>query len=234
MSISKGYPNPIELKKNERETLQFLHTRSVIEKQFADLARKARLHYYDLADPKKLKNNDIDFSAKMEISIQGEIKQLYVGANLRSVPEARNSSRHEMVSYSIGICNGHDLIRKFHFDYAIPGQKTNQDVPVFHFQYGGELSPYLAELGISDTKIEPWLSVPRLNYQPVTLALLLDIVFCEFRTDETNKIVEDSNWRALVRKNEELVVKQYYENIASFMGSGKYRNCLIRDYCYGN
>lgn len=234
MSISRGYPNPIELKQNERETLKFLSTQPEISKQFPDLASEAYLHYTQLIDGKKLQNINIDFNSSLDISIENKIKKLFVGANLRSVREQRNLYGHEMVSYSIAICRGQELIRKFHFDYSVPGIVTNQDVPVFHFQYGGKLSPHLQKIKIDDTKIESWLSVPRFNHQPVTLALLLDLIFCEFRTRETEKISEEPKWRALVRKNEELVVTQYYRNIADFIGSDKYNSdCLIRDYCNG-
>jgi len=239
MSISKGYPDPIKLKKYERETLKFLHTQPIISKQFAHLAQQARLLYYELEGAKKLRNMNIDFNAILEINVQGEIKRLYVGANLRSVRQNSRSFKHEMVSYSLALCNSHEppfeLIRKFHFDYAVPGHTVKQELPIFHFQYGGRLSAFLKEHQIDDAKIERRLDVPRLNHHPVTLALLLDIVFREFRSVETHKIIEDSDWRALVRQNEELVVKPYYQRIARFIGSAKYgSDCLIRDYCYGN
>lgn len=234
MSISNRYPDPTKLKKHDRETLKFLHTQPIISKQFALLAQQARVHYYQLSDAKKLKNMNIDFNASLEIDVEGRPMQLFVGANLKSVRQKSNSFNHEMVSYSLELCDGDKLIRRFHFDYAISAHKTNQKVPVFHFQYGGNLSSHLKKHQIKDGLIESWLSAPRLNYHPLTLALLLDIVFHEFRTVETHKISEDTNWRALVRKNEELVVIPYYENIAHFIGSDKYgQNCLIRDYCYG-
>ena len=100
MSISKGYPEPTALKRNERETLRFLHTQPIVSKQFGHLAEQASLAYYQLNGSKKLMNMNIDFNAILEISVEGRIKRLFVGANLRSIRQTRNSFRHEIVSYS--------------------------------------------------------------------------------------------------------------------------------------
>ena len=92
----------------------------------------------------------------------------------------------------------------------------------------------MTEDGMVADKLDTWLSLPRLNFAPVNLAILLDIAFCEFKSDETNNIVEDSNWRALILKNEKLLTFNYFTSIKTHIDSANYnKDKLIRDFCYG-
>lgn len=144
-----------------------------------------------------------------------------------------------MVSYSLSICDleckNPKLVRRFHFDYDLSSVKTNQSIPIFHFQYAGELSPYLKKLGVSNQHMNPELSEPRVYYQPVTLALLLNLVFNEFRNEITNKILQTPEWFALIKANEEKVLKPYYKYCNEFLQSAKNdKKLFTNDFCYGN
>ncbi len=237
MSISKGYPDPIDLKRNELKTLEFFYKSSFFTRIFPSLSNTAR-NYRDFFgnDRKKIQGVGFFFEGDLELSVEGKPRRVFIGANLVSRKEKANHWAHVMVSYSLCVCARNKppfgLLRKFHFDYAC---LAAQPGPIHHLQYGGKLSQHQLSNGLTDRKLHSWLSTPRLGHAPVSLALLLDILFCEFVSVEAKKIAEDPNWRALVRKNEELVLKPYYQNIARFIGSAKYgSDCLIRDYCYGN
>ena len=234
MKINFDYPKPLDLKRNERKTLDYLRNQPNVQQDFGELASRARNTYYQISDDKSLKLSPIDFNAEMAIEIERRKKKVFVGAIIKT-HKKKNRYEYQLVSYLLAICNGSELIRKFHFDYAFEKVGQNQSVPIFHLQYGGKLSPYMKQKGIDDGKIEPWLSSPRLNFPPITLALLLDVVFSEFRTVETNRIVEDPQWRSLVKRNEELVMIPYFSNILRFTNSGLHRqNRLVRDFCHGN
>ena len=238
MSLDAEYPPSVKLKQNELKTLRFLYTQPFVTKLFPELAGAAQTYYFNINTPKKLRSSSFNFEAELNILIERKLRRVIIGANVIDIEKTRNQYEYNLVSYSLSICARSKsplrLLRKFHFDYTIPDQKTNQPVPIFHLQYGGKLSNYLLTLGLSDKRIHPWLSIPRLNHHPITLALLLDIVFCEFRSEQTHRLVERDEWRKLIKENEELIVKPYYEKLNRFVQSNDYnQNCLIRDYCYG-
>lgn len=233
--MDEGYPNPKELKQIDLKTLEFLYTNSFINKQFSKLASAAQNYLLTINKPKQ---PTFIFESELNLLIEGKIRRVIIGANVISAEEKKNRYKHDLVSYSLSICARNQypfrLIRRFHFDYAVPEKKTRQPIPIFHLQYGGKLSTYLLELGVNDRKIDSWLSIPRLNHYPITLALLLDIIFCEFRSEQTHLIAERSEWRKLVKENEELVVKPYYRTLYQFVQSNAYNDkCLVRDYCHG-
>ena len=211
MSLSEEYPPPIVLKRNEIKTFEFLYSNPFLNEQFPMLAYQAGLQYFHLKDRRHLNDAPISFETELDIIIEGQLRRLFIGVNIINRRVGRDQYKYDLVSYYLSICENNtppsELLRKFHFDYNDPEQETDQPIPVFHTQYGGELSDYLKEKVLDEEKLEPWLSVPRLNHCPLTLALLLDIVFCEFPSEQTTRIAERNEWRCLIKENEELVVR---------------------------
>jgi len=236
MSISQGYPDPIDLKKNELKTLEFFYTDSLFSRFFPGLSYAAKNYVTFFGNNRKrIQAVSFSFEGDLDLSVEGKERKVFIGANLASRKQT-NQWNHDMVSYSLCVCARNKtplgLLRRFHFDYAC---LVGQPGPIYHFQYGGQLSPHQLSNGLTDRELHSWLSVPRLSHAPVSLALLLDMLFCEFVSVEAKKIVEHPQWRDLVRTNEELIVRPYYQNLAGFIGSAGYtRDRLIRDYCYGN
>ena len=231
MNIADNYPNFEDFCKNEFKTLEYLRSRTIL-KDYSELETSISNYYNEYFG--LLKNNenfDFNFHCDFTMEVEGHFHKIIVGANVKM-----NYSECSYFLAVVGKDGDNDkLIRKFHFDYAIPSTSTNQKVPIYHLQYGGELSPAIGELGISGSKLDSWLSLPRLNFYPVNLALLLDTLFCEFRTEETNKVVENSEWRSLIFKNEELLTKNYFCNIYTHLNSQNHkRDNLLRDFCYGD
>jgi hypothetical protein len=228
MSINRNHPTSLAFKKNEVNTLELIVTRKLL-KEFTDLDEKVKYAYYNYKDRTTLAAKDFVLHADFEMPIETKRHKVIIGANV--------IGDFTIASYFLAVCGKNKslkLIRKFHFDYAHPRIATKQPVPVFHLQYGGKMTDEMGALGITDKKIDPWLSVPRLNYQPINLALLLDMIFCEFRTVQTKKITEDPDWKSMIKKNEELMICPYHNAISDFSKSAKYGTGeLIRDYCYG-
>lgn len=239
MSLDAEYPPPFKLKKNELKTLKFLYTQTYITKHFPELASAAEIYYYNLRDLKKLKKSRFSFEAPLNVYIEGKIHRAYIGVNVLDTEVRRDQYIYNLVSYTLSVCTKGksmiDLLRKFHFDYSADNDNTKQPQPIFHLQYGGKLSKYLVDQGLNDAALHAWLSVPRLNHHPLTLALLLDIVFCEFQSEDTHCIKEREEWRSLIKENEKLVVEPFYAKMHQFIQSSNYNvNCLIRDFCYNN
>ena len=235
MSVHTHKPETLRFKQNELDTLVFIYTRGIFAKYFKELGKAVEhyKHYYTGAFKRiaKGKVTPFNFHADFEMMIQDHEHRVVIGANL--------DNGDEVWSYSLGICGKDgktkdDLIRKFHFDFADPQIKTEQPVPVYHLQYGGELSPRAAERKITTTNIESWLSVPRLVFAPVNLALLLDITFVELKSEDSQKILTNQSWRDLIYKNEKFLIKNYYGAIAQHVNSQRYdKHFLIRDFFYG-
>jgi hypothetical protein len=199
----------VEFKKNELKTLASLNNHTFL-KSFPELARAVELTYYQYKNA-DLSRRNFSFTWIFELPVQEKPHKVLLGGHVEG--------DFEETSYYLAICdseNNNELIRKFHFDYANPKIKTEQPVPTFHLQYGGRLYEQLKSQSIVDNYMFTWLSVPRLNFSPINLALILDLLFCEFRTKEVNTIVEDPHWRALVKQNELMLTAHYYKRIHYF------------------
>jgi hypothetical protein len=137
------------------------------------------------------------------------------------------------ISYCISILKSNDstsldVIRKFHFDYTHPDNERRNDHPIFHFQYCGKPLPHWSGRDVQINGLFPSLSEPRIIYKPMSLALVLHLVFKEFPDRNNEKIVKDPRWIGLIRENQEFLWKPYWlkciENIN--------KNVLIFDVGY--
>ena len=248
MRIDAGYPAPRDLKKMELDTLDKIRNISVINNKFSNLANEAQQYYFKFKN--KLDHSDFSFEICLEYTTP-KLKsraagkwRFYFGVNIVStqieVVEGKGGTKkqviHDIVSYSLSICSMNKaepyLIRRYHFDYAINGASNNH--PIFHFQSPGELSPTLDREGFSIDHMDPELSEPRLHYQPMTLALLLNLVFKEFYTENTNKVLDDEAWRGLIYKNEKEVLKPYFTHCADYLKTHHSASKLLtKDFNYG-
>lgn len=218
-----------EFKMNEINTLAYISSRGFFDNDFGELASSISATYNRYRNV-KLKN-DVNFNFISDFELEIEKK------NRRVVIHAQVLGNYEYTTYSLGICEDSslELIRRFHFDYVHNNSGSKQKIPVSHLQYGGKSGPGFDGKNFNTNKIENWLSQPRLNFSPINLALLLDLTFCEFRTEKTEKIVENSDWRSLIKDNEIFLLKNYYKKIADHIDSARHiKENLVRDICYGS
>ncbi|MFD0998183.1 hypothetical protein ACFQ21_02655 [Ohtaekwangia kribbensis] len=231
MSIHSDHPKYPQFFRNELRTLNVIASNTFLVNKFRNLTTIAdRLyHAYKGYKDKELLIRDFKFHVDFDIEIEKQQRRIVIEAGIRS--------QYSMASYVLSICEKntppYSIIRKFHFDYALPVAGDSRPKPVYHLQYGGEQSPQLAALGIDVGHLHPWLSLPRINYAPMNLALLLDMVFCEFRTADTVHIIEDSKWREHIKLNEDFLLRPYYLKVNGFVNHDHKVNSLIRDFNYG-
>lgn len=232
MKINEEHPEFIKFVKNEFKTLEFIKDQPCLNDSFPELNAYAHQFYSMYAKRLNNKGNanlSIDFEAKFTLSIEGKNRTVFIGANL--------GSNFSHVNYMLSFCESSDeeninLIRKFHFDYEIKTGDTYK--PVYHLQYGGKLSPLMLTFKAKEDHIFSWLSVPRINFVPVNLALLLDFIFVEFKNDVTDQIIERSEWRDFIKMNEDFLLKDYYRTINRFFVSKEHSSKnLFRDFSYG-
>ena len=148
--------------------------------------------------------------------------RLVLGAD---VSKERSGSKIANSSYFICVIEGTGspvkILRKFHFDYVTSRLDRRQVHPRFHLQYCGSLSP-IKFLGISDDLIEPLdpdVDGPRIFFRPMTLGLLMNIVFHEFPCSDTEDIRKRGEWLNLIRENEKIVLVPFYKKCAQLAGN---------------
>ncbi|MCF8371626.1 MAG: hypothetical protein K9H64_08380 [Bacteroidales bacterium] len=218
-----------DFKKNEIKSLATICSRALFDSNFPELATAISTTYDRYRGETWKRKNDFEFAADFEVEIENK--------NHRVVLHGIVKGDYENTTYSIGICSlekPSELIRRFHFDYDHDNERLKQKAPVSHFQYGGKSGNGFNGKEFHTNLIEDGLSVPRFNFPPINLTLLLDIVFCEFRNELTAKVVEDPNWRSLVKNNEDFLWKHYYQVLASHLQSTRHKKeNLLRDICYG-
>lgn len=232
MSIDAGHVSYDEFVKNEVKTLGFLSGFASIISEFPSLSSQAYLFYNQYKDKRRIGEIDFTFNCEMEMEIEGRKKE-----ETLILIETCIKRNYTEATYALTICENKtepkELIRKFHFDYDPQSNSNSHKKPKYHLQYGGTATPKIGEHKISMDRIHSWLSVPRLVFAPINLALLLDYIFIEFPSKETNQITEKSEWRDLIKSNEEKILKTYYENLNRFMIGNHSSKSLLREYFYG-
>ena len=221
----------LEFKINEISTLEYLFKRAFFEGTYDDLHNAITSCYsrYNVREFRSGKKTfDFSFVSDFEIEMEGHVHKVIVHADVKG--------NYNFMSYSIGISNKDDfneLIRRFHFDYDHKKSRPDQKAFISHLQYGGLSGNGFLGSSFGTTNLEPKLSVPRLNFPPMNLALLLDIVFCEFQNETTKKITENPDWRNLIKNNEIFILKSYFNSISDHIGSIRHnKETLVRDICY--
>jgi hypothetical protein len=113
------------------------------------------------------------------------------------------------------------ILRKFHFDYVTEGEGKKRPEPRFHLQYGGELPHEMKRRGITNKHLRlllPKVRQPRIFFWPMTIGLLMNTMFYEFPTEDTDHILKESYWQNLVRQNEREILKPFYQKCATLAG----------------
>ncbi len=230
MSIDQKQITSAEFIKNEVKTLGFLKAQPFVANCFPELSAEADIIYnLYIGRYRKSTPTEFRFGCELKIEIENENRSLFI--------EAKVLQDYSPATYALSMCDSDgeqkNLIRKFHFDYDPQSNSTTDKKPKYHLQYGGKATPKLLENDISAECLHDWLSVPRLPIIPVNLALLLDIVFNEFPSEVTKKVSENSEWRDMIKTNEDKILLPYFESVRQFISHNHKSAYLFRDFVYG-
>lgn len=234
MPIFQTHLPYVDFVKNEIHTLEVLQALSYLPGRFDQLysqAYEVYNRYLGVMKNNRLEATSFEFKCHFDLSIEKGMRKFFV--------ECIVAPGFEEVSYMLAICqddsDNPQIIRKFHFDYALP-QKNQDPKPVYHFQYGGDGRPTYNENELDIEHMQPWLSNPRINYTPMSLAILLDSIFYElkYQNESTYGLVERQEWCDLIKHNEDVILKPYFQRINTFFNSTDHRfDFLLRDFYYG-
>lgn len=220
----------VDFMKNEKYTLEWLTGNSTVISNFRELTICAKKSLASFPTKNHLyANYSFNFSCTFPIIIENR--------SMTVILESLVTPDFNIATYCMTICkNGRKKlhpIRKFHFDYAVSIPNDPKPKPVYHLQYGGKPTPALTDLGIDINHLYPWLSSPRIWSAPMNLALMLDMMFCEFRDTASKRLTELDEWRDLIKKNEKDLLLPFYENQKKFLDHGHSTKYLLREFNYG-
>lgn len=240
MNLSDFYPKPTDLIANEVKTLQFLSTNTYIQSEHSAFWANVYHLYTQL---RYGKHRDFDFSSQMEIrhaqlatakNSQTNL-QIIVGG-LVTIQSTGKSYSH--ISYSLVVGKLHSdpktLMRKFHFDITT-STSHRQPHPLCHLQYCGSAWPYMETLGYKKSQVQALhlgLDEPRIFFWPMSLALLLDMVFREFPDNKSAKFVESPEWKNIIRENEKLLLYPFHQKCSAIINSSERQRKTLADEFY--
>jgi hypothetical protein len=93
----------------------------------------------------------------------------------------------------------------------------------------------MSELGCRDEQLDHMhvrLSEPRIFFWPMSLALLIDMALREFPDQDSTRFREDSYWRGLIRKQETLVLRPFFEKCLAVIKNTRGENQTLADAFY--
>lgn len=231
MSIRDILLAPRDHIKLDLATLQFIKNHPVLfQKQHYLLYQRASQYFS--SDSIKPKQRDYIINWFFEINIildhnSSREAVAYLGVDIHS-----DGNKFEQLSYSLTICEGKKVLRKYHFDYSSNAVEVRQLQPVFHLQYSGKLSEHHNKLKIDNSHNNEWLSEPRINFTPMTLAILLNLVFKEFPCESNRSIIETPEWISELRKSEIQLLQPFHNQCSKFNSFNRSKS-LVSDFLYG-
>jgi hypothetical protein len=252
MDLADFYPSPSNLIGSEISVLGYLRGNTYIKEKHPQVALAAEQYY----PRNKGSRSGFEFNTHFDIrheSMHGR-KAAFRSHRVRA-PNARltisarielNESTLTDVSYCLSLFKLKStvpptlgaILRKFHFDVTVVREDAphrRQPHPQCHLQYCGGMVPYMASIGCRQAQLDqmhPWLSEPRIFFWPMSLALLIDMALHEFPDQGSTKFREDNRWRALVRDQEDLVLRRFYEKCLEVIRNANRKNQTLADAFY--
>ncbi len=95
--------------------------------------------------------------------------------------------------------------------------------------------PGMRDMGCQEEQLKqmhPWLSEPRVFFWPMSLALLVDMTLREFPDSDSLRFRQTREWRGIVRNQEILVLRPFYEKCVQITGSAPGNDRILADEFY--
>src|SRR5215831_2949498 len=128
LTINKKHPKFIKFLKNEKKTLEWIGHNKYVTANFANLAQSALKAASTFPKEKHLSTHKYEFNCQLDLFIENQSRRTYV--------EIVVEEDFKLASYSLSIFNSTteplEIIRKIHFDYAMPSPNMKEPKPVYH------------------------------------------------------------------------------------------------------
>lgn len=234
------YPPPARLLSSERDVLRFLMTNTYITDKHATFAEDAKKYY----NRNKTDRTGFEFFSYFDVrhsEMPGKARSPNLRLVVTALIELKNEATYSNVSYCLAVCRmkaKFPILRKFHFDVTVTsgaGQARRQQHPVSHLQYCGKMIPGMKDMGCQEVQLNqmhPSLSEPRVFFWPMSLALLIDMALHEFPDRHSLSFRGSREWRGIVRKQETLVLRPFYQKCAQITGNAPGNDRILADEFY--
>lgn len=248
MELLEFYPPPSDLIQSELAVLDHLRSDPYIKERHSQFAQDAGIYY---GRNREGHLRGFEFFSFFDIWHDPmHRKKAKSGAQSKHTPNARlivaalielKNGSFSNVTYCLSLCRpvkGFPILRKFHFDMTATSDTSHrrlQQHPRCHLQYCGEMLPQMARMGCRQTQLDqmfPWLSEPRIFFWPMSLALLIDMAFREFPDRRSVNFRESNEWRGIVRRHENLILRPFYEKCVEVIIDNKRNNRTLAEEFY--
>ena len=246
MKLSDFYPEPGVLIDSELKILGYLRNDPFIKARHSHFSRDASMYYRRYSEDR----SGFEFFSYIDISHAAKRAKRETASNRRRAkPNFRlmlaadivlKSGAYSNVTYCLSVCRSKSLtiLRKFHFDVTINDDEKPsrlQQHPQCHLQYCGKMLPHMAKMGCRESQLNgmnPWLSEPRIFFWPMSLALLIDMALHEFPDEDSKKFRDRPEWRGLVRGQEDLILRPFYERCVEVIVDAKKKKKTLAEEFY--
>lgn len=184
------------------------------------------------------RSSRFSFHGHFCIADDHDVRRVDIGARVI----LSSGGAYEEVSYFFAISgfegNDKHILRKIHFDFEpLANRHQDEAKPSLHFQIAGTLPPPMELCGYTDAHLKhlaPFYEKPRIPALPFSLAILLNIIFHEFRgNDFIRKILDDSTWRGVVNAAERAVLLPYMKECYEFIVKSDRDELFVSHLLYG-
>lgn len=124
-------------------------------------------------------------------------------ANLDLIEDPFNYLTFNIVIIGKENNNKEEYINAWHLDRHLGGQENNEAHPIYHMHYGG------AKLNGHNLGNTLLLGAPRLVHYPMELVLGIDFILSNFFPNEWKKLIDTTNYPALLRKYQSYFLKPF-------------------------
>lgn len=212
-NLNVCFCDPASFIKNEITTIEYLKHQSAGLPNLYEICTACSNNLVN--DPKQGMSFYLSWTIPDE-NYNYDILTMHVGVTINLVNSVVSDA-----SYFFFVTANDMVIKKIHFDYTCPCNNRNSPQPLFHVQFPGEL-PSCLENELCIDHLFPKVSEPRVIYFPMTLALLLHIVFSEFPSIDTDKIKDESYWLSKhIKRDEVNVLRPFIKTQLTIIDNGK-------------
>lgn len=156
-------------------------------------------------------NNCISFYFPFDACLEGKNQRIHLGGAVGFSCRRLKSASYWIEIFGVkGSEQQNAVVRRIHFDAAIPGVEANKsEHPLYHVQFAGRSH----EEQSRELESQRQFSYPRVPFTPLSIALFFDFAIRELGTDDLKNVIKNGAWRRLVRSNEKLMLMPFFSNL---------------------
>lgn len=208
-----GFPSQQNYCTLERETIKRLRMLHLLYRNEYSSAREKLEELFNKLGSKKKPLDNILFEFPFETTLEKGCKEqrILLHGEIRFEKGRLQSDSFAIEIFGVkGTKEEGEVIRRIHFDIAIPYVEENKDEhPLYHVQLAGKSR----ELMSKELQTQKQFSFPRIPFVPMSIALFFDMAVRELGPRELKDWIKLHPWRSLIRKNEKTMLRPFFVHL---------------------